>query len=160
MRAYIMVTAKLQRPRTLASIKEKTGLDGLEVYGPYDAVVELEAETVEGMHRKVNEVDRLGIIQGTTTYVVAREGKAKRLKALPRTFAYVLIDAAPGGVEEVHKSVSELREVRKADIVFGPYDLVADVTVRDLKELGRVVREITGMDSVLRTCTLISVPRG
>ena len=157
MRAYVMLTAKIQRPETLAKIKARTGLDGIEVYGPFDAVLEAEVDSIGELRRMVVEIDKMGVIQSTTTYVVAEQGKKRAARG--KTFAYVLVDAAPGYVEKVHASVSEIQDVRKADIIFGPYDVIADVGVRNLEALNRVVRRILGMDYVLKTCTLISFPR-
>jgi len=154
-----MLTAKIQRPETLAKIKARTGLDGIEVYGPFDVVLEAEVDSISELYRMVTEIDKMGIIHSTTTYVVAQEGK-KKATQIPKTFAYVLVDAAPGNIEKVHAGVSEIEEVKKADIIFGPYDIIADIGVRNLDELNRVVRRILSMDSVLKTCTLISFPSG
>ena len=150
-----MVTAKLARPEILMRIKERLGFDGLEVYGMYDVVIESEANSIQELHRKINEIDRMGIVRGTETFIVAREGKRKEVHGV-NTFAYVLIDTSPGGMEEAQSTVADLGEVKKADIVFGPFDVIVDVAVKNMDELNEVMRKIVSLDSVHKTCTLIS----
>jgi len=150
-----MVMTKLARPEMLARIKERTGFEGLEVYGMYDAVIEAEANTVEELHRKINDIDKMGLIRGTETYIVARDGKKKEIRDVG-TFAYILVDASPGDIDKVQTTLSEFKEVRKSDVLFGPFDIIVDVAVKNMDELNEVVRKIISMESVFKTCTLVS----
>jgi DNA-binding Lrp family transcriptional regulator len=149
-----MVMAKLARSEMLSRIKERTKIEGLEVYGTYDAVLEIEANNVEDLYKKINEVNKVGLIHGLETYIVAREGTRKSIDR--KTFAYILLDASPMGIDEVQLRVSDIMNVKKVDVVFGPFDIIVDISVENMDELNNVVREIVSIESVFKTCTLIS----
>lgn len=68
--------------------------------------------------------------------------------------AYVLIQTEQGRMAEVARRVSEIDGVVEADIVTGPYDVVARVAADDIDTLGRlIVSELQAVGGVIRTLT-------
>ena len=75
--------------------------------------------------------------------------------------AYVLVNTKPGTSEKV---VRELRSAKKikgvvmADSVYGQYDAVVVMEVKDLKELMKTVYEVIEKNpNIVKTETLISL---
>ena len=72
------------------------------------------------------------------------------------TIAYVLIKAELGAAKQVAKEVSGIGEVLYADIVTGPYDVIAVVYVPSNRELGDVVIErIQAVEGVRNPLTAV-----
>lgn len=72
--------------------------------------------------------------------------------------AYSLISAEPGKTAEVFRKIKTIDRVRHADVVAGPYDIVARIEVDSLEKLTKVVfGEIRGIPGVTNTTTLIVV---
>ncbi len=55
--------------------------------------------------------------------------------------AYVLFNAQPGKDAAVVKKIRGVRSVTMADVVTGPFDVVALIEAKDMSEVGRVVME-------------------
>ena len=69
---------------------------------------------------------------------------------------FVLIQTVPGRVEGVLRALRRMPPVVSVDSVTGPYDIVAMVQVRQLRELSHVVAgTIGGLRGVTRTTTLL-----
>jgi len=70
--------------------------------------------------------------------------------------AYVLIQTVPGRVESVMRALGRMPQVRTADAVTGPYDLVALLEVAEIREISHLVAGVIGgLRGVTRTTTLI-----
>ena len=70
--------------------------------------------------------------------------------------AYILFKVNSGSEREICKKIAELDEVSVANIIFGEYDLLAKVSVKDLKTLEEFLAEkIRKIPSVLLTSTMI-----
>ena len=70
------------------------------------------------------------------------------------TDAYVLIQTEQGKMEEIAERMSEMEGVTEAQVVTGPYDIVARVAAPDLDAIGSmIVSEIQLVGGVLRTLT-------
>ena len=70
------------------------------------------------------------------------------------TQAFVLIQAGVGMASRVGQAVSTIQGVRSADIVTGPYDVVARVEAANIDALGRlVVSKIQAIEGITRTLT-------
>jgi DNA-binding Lrp family transcriptional regulator len=68
--------------------------------------------------------------------------------------AIVLVQAEVGESAAVARAVAELEGVTAADVVTGPYDVIARVEAENIDELGRmVVSRIQSVPSVTRTLT-------
>ena len=53
--------------------------------------------------------------------------------------AYVLFKVASGTERDVAQKLIEFNEVNQADIVFGEYDVIAEVTIENLEKLEEFV---------------------
>jgi DNA-binding Lrp family transcriptional regulator len=72
--------------------------------------------------------------------------------------AYVLIQVNPGKVLRVVEAVLEVKGVRSAEGVTGPYDIVALAEARSLDDLNRrVIGNVQAIEDVIRTlpCTVV-----
>lgn len=68
--------------------------------------------------------------------------------------AYVLVQAEVGKGASVSKEVAAISQVRSAEVVTGPYDMIAVAEAESIDELGRlVVAKIQAVDGVARTLT-------
>ena len=68
----------------------------------------------------------------------------------------MLIKLRPGvDVERVLSEVRSKLHVRKASIVFGPYDIIAEVEVADEGELKSAIQSILSVEGVLETLTCV-----
>lgn len=68
--------------------------------------------------------------------------------------AYVLVQAEVGKGASVSKEVAAISQVRSAEVVTGPYDMIALAEAESIDELGRlVVAKIQAVDGVARTLT-------
>ncbi len=72
--------------------------------------------------------------------------------------AFILIKLKPGTAGEVLKTLKKFDEVTEAHMVTGIYDIIINVKVKDLKELGRLVAEkVHEKEGVSSTVTCIVV---
>jgi len=71
--------------------------------------------------------------------------------------AYVLIQTLPGKVQAVLRFIRRMPQVRLADSVTGPYDIVVVLEVREVRDLASVVAgTIGGLRGVTHTTTLLA----
>lgn len=72
--------------------------------------------------------------------------------------AYVLINVRPGEVREVVRNLKRIEGMLEAYMTFGPYDVVATVSARDITHLGKILaQEIQPIPGVLQTLTCLAV---
>lgn len=70
--------------------------------------------------------------------------------------AYVLFKVASGSEREVAQKLTEFKEVTRADIVFGEYDVIATLSTDSLEKLEEFVsHSIRTVPSLLVTSTMI-----
>ncbi|MEM0089040.1 MAG: Lrp/AsnC ligand binding domain-containing protein [Archaeoglobaceae archaeon] len=68
---------------------------------------------------------------------------------------FVLIKVAPGKEKRVYDRIASLKEVEELYPLFGEYDLIAKVVVKDFEELSEVVvNKIRSIEGVVETKTL------
>jgi DNA-binding Lrp family transcriptional regulator len=68
--------------------------------------------------------------------------------------AYVLIQTQVGDAASVSRAVALVDGVTQADIVTGPYDVIARAEAENIDDLGKlVVAKIQAVDGVTRTLT-------
>ncbi len=73
--------------------------------------------------------------------------------------AFVLITAKPGAESTLVEHLKELEEVENAWAVYGEYDIIALITVKNLKDLDSFVTDkIRRMEEVQFTSTMICIP--
>ena len=72
--------------------------------------------------------------------------------------AIVLINAEIGSEEEVFEEVSKIPEVSQAYIVYGVYDIIANVDAKSMEELKEIIAtKIRKLPKVRSTLTMIVV---
>ncbi|OCC16082.1 Transcriptional regulator, AsnC family [Dissulfuribacter thermophilus] len=68
--------------------------------------------------------------------------------------AYILINTQIGKTTEVVKELSEMKEVKKLDIIMGPYDIIAEVETDNHDTLSRIViNRMQRIDAINHTMT-------
>ncbi len=68
---------------------------------------------------------------------------------------FVLIKVSPRKEREVYEKLAKLKEVEELYPLFGEYDLIAKIVVKDFEELSEVVvKKIRSVDGVIETKTL------
>lgn len=72
--------------------------------------------------------------------------------------AYVLIKIRTGEIPDVVQFMRKKKNVKEANMTFGPYDAVGIIEAKDLNELGTVIAfEIQSIPGVLETLTCLTV---
>jgi len=70
--------------------------------------------------------------------------------------AYILFKVSSGSERKVCKKIAELEEVSAVSIIFGEYDLIAKISVKDLKTLEDFIAEkIRKIPNIFLTSTMI-----
>ena len=70
--------------------------------------------------------------------------------------AYILFKVSSGTEREVSKEIANFPEVVAVGVIYGEYDLIAQVSVQDMKSLEEFIAEkIRAVSSVLLTSTMI-----
>ncbi len=73
--------------------------------------------------------------------------------------AYVLIEAEKGQADTAVTELSYKQGILRADQLFGPYDVIAEIEASDLEGLAIIVRnEIASAEHVVHTQTLVVGP--
>jgi DNA-binding Lrp family transcriptional regulator len=68
---------------------------------------------------------------------------------------FVLIKVSPGKEKSVYDKLATLKEIEELYPLFGEYDLIAKIVVRDFEELSDVVvNKVRTIDGVIETKTL------
>jgi DNA-binding Lrp family transcriptional regulator len=72
--------------------------------------------------------------------------------------AYVLIEVEAGQIEEVIAALRSLPGIRAADVVTGPYDIIATIDLPEQRLIGRLVMDtIHGIAGLKRTITCLAI---
>ena len=70
--------------------------------------------------------------------------------------AYILMMVNSGSEGEVTKKIAEYEEVESVSIVYGEYDLIAKVRVKDLDDLDDfLTNKVRSLPQILLTTTMI-----
>jgi DNA-binding Lrp family transcriptional regulator len=74
--------------------------------------------------------------------------------------AFVLVKATPGKEDEVFSELSKMDETSEVHTLFGEYDLIAKVEVKDYESLGElIIGRIRTLDGVKETKTMMGAER-
>jgi DNA-binding Lrp family transcriptional regulator len=72
--------------------------------------------------------------------------------------AYILTKVHKGEINEVVRQLRKLKNVKEANMTFGPFDVVALVDAKDVNELGSLLAsEIQPIPGIEETLTCIAV---
>lgn len=68
--------------------------------------------------------------------------------------AYILINTNIGKTTDVVRTLSKMPEVKRLDIIMGPYDIIAEVETQSHETLAEVVMtKVQGIDAIRHTMT-------
>jgi len=86
--------------------------------------------------------------------VAADDGGLVAARRMAMVQAYVLIQAEVGRSAEVAEAVGKIPGVRFADVVAGPYDVIAWAEAADIDGLGKhILAKVQAVGGVTRTLT-------
>ena len=72
--------------------------------------------------------------------------------------AYLAILVKPGEESNVADKLTEMPEVKDVDVVYGEYDIIAKIEVKDMESLQKfLVTKIRAIDEIDRTSTMIAI---
>ena len=72
--------------------------------------------------------------------------------------AYVLMNLVTGDLSNTMLQLREIREVKNADAVIGPYDCIAEIEADTMDMLGNVVvNKILKVEGVAKTLTCVKL---
>jgi DNA-binding Lrp family transcriptional regulator len=72
--------------------------------------------------------------------------------------AFVLVETAVGKSSTVVESMKQLKGIKSADIVTGPYDIIAVVEGESLNDIGNLVTsKVQSISGISRTVTCLAV---
>jgi DNA-binding Lrp family transcriptional regulator len=68
--------------------------------------------------------------------------------------AYILINTQIGKTAEVSRRLSKMPEVKRLDVIMGPYDIIAEVETEDHDSLSYIVmHKMQTLDAIRHTMT-------
>lgn len=71
------------------------------------------------------------------------------------SIGFILIKAAPALEHEVYNKLLNIKEIVELQPLFGEYDLIAKIEVKDFEKLGKIViNDIRSVKGVIDTKTL------
>jgi hypothetical protein len=118
--------------------------DTFLLFGPIDMLVQFKdfENLQEFIEKWFDPVRMIGaeeaLIVKTQTFVVISEGPS----FAEEPFAFIFLNTQPRNLENVREALLTIPEVLSADTVFGPYDVICPVKVKDRTDLERIVRHI------------------
>ncbi len=73
--------------------------------------------------------------------------------------AYILINTKIGKTKEIAERLQEMEEVKRLDVIMGPYDIIAEVETESHESLAHVVMQrLQSLDAIMHTMTCPVVP--
>jgi DNA-binding Lrp family transcriptional regulator len=127
------------------------------MFGPVDIIVRFDnLKNVEEFKEKwFNPIRMIGseedLITKTLTLITISEGP----DLTEKPFAFVFLNTKPKHLETIRTKLLDIPEVLSADSVFGPFDVICSVKVRDTAELETLVSVIQQIDGVESSMTSI-----
>ena len=73
------------------------------------------------------------------------------------SLAYMMINTVPDKVEEVLDELREIEAVKEAYMVYGVYDIIAEVKAGNAEELKDMILNIRRLNHISSTLTLLVV---
>ncbi|RLG18863.1 Lrp/AsnC family transcriptional regulator [Nanoarchaeota archaeon] len=70
--------------------------------------------------------------------------------------AYILIEVKPGTEIQVREKLERMKEVKSVEAVYGDYDLISKVTVRNMQKLQEfITKKLRSIKDITSTTTMI-----
>ena len=147
MKAYMTLTCKVGAYNKVLDELIKMNLSKKEIFllfGPVDILVQfLGLENLNDFIKNwFNPIRMLTpqkpMIEKSQTLIVISKGKQFN----EEPYAFLFLNTQPRNLEKVQEALQKMPEVLSADTVFGPYDVIAAVRVRDKIELQKLIARI------------------
>jgi hypothetical protein len=127
------------------------------LFGPIDIIAQFEGlKDIDEFSEKWFTPIRMAccketLITKTMTFVVVNEGTSYA----EEPFAFMFLNIQPRQLENAQQALMKVPEVISADIVFGPYDIIAPLRAKDQVDLERVIshihRDVPGIEGAATT---------
>lgn len=127
------------------------------LFGPIDIIVQFKGlKDIDEFSEKWFTPIRMAccqetLITKTMTFVVVKEGTSY----VEEPFAFMFLNIQPRQLENAQQALMKVPEVISADIVFGPYDIIAPLRAKDQVDLERVIshihRDVPGIEGAATT---------
>ena len=146
--------------RSIENVKEVHGTLGL-----YDLLAKVEAESETKLNQTITEkIRKLNRIHSTMTLMRAEGGEyfqADPDKLMGSILgkntaqAYVVLNCKQGEEYNVLRNLSNIPEVKEADVVYGYYDVIGKIEASNYKELEKIVtKDVRNLEHVKSSVTL------
>lgn len=147
MKAYMALTCKVGAYSRVLDELIKMNLSKKEIFllfGPVDILVQIRGlknlnDFIKNWFNPIRTINpQEPMIEKTQTLIVISEGK----QVDEEPYAYLFLNTQPRNLEKVQEALQNMPEVLSADTVFGPYDVISSVRVRDKIELQKLIARI------------------
>jgi hypothetical protein len=147
MKAYMTLSCKVGAYNRVLDELIKMNLSKKDVFllfGPVDILVQFRGlkSLDDFINNWFNPIRVLTpeepMIDKTQTLIVISEGKPFD----EEPYAYLFLNTQPRNLENVQEELQNIPEVLSTDTVFGPYDVICAVRVRDKIELQKLIAKI------------------
>ena len=147
MKAYMTLTCKVGAYNKVLDELIKMNLSKKEIFllfGPVDILVQFPG--LENLNDFIknwfNPIRMLTpqkpMIEKSQTLIVISKGKQFN----EEPYAFLFLNTQPRNLEKVQEALQKMPEVLSADTVFGPYDVICAVRVRNKIELQKLIARI------------------
>ena len=147
MKAYMTLSCKVGAYNRVLDELIKMKLSKKNVFllfGPIDILVQFYGlkDLDDFVHKWFNPIRVLNpedpLIEKTQTLIVISEGRSFQ----EEPYAFLFLNTQPRNLEKVQEALQKIPQVLSADTVFGPYDVICAVRVRNKIELQQLVARI------------------
>jgi hypothetical protein len=147
MKAYMTLTCKVGAYNRVLDELIKMNLSKKEIFllfGPVDILVQFPGlkNLNDFIKNWFNPIRMLTpqepMVEKTQTLIVISEGKQFN----EEPYAFLFLNTQPRNLEKVQEALQNIPEILSADTVFGPYDVISAVRVRDKIELQKLIARI------------------
>ena len=147
MKAYMTLSCKVGAYNRVLDMLIKMDLSKKDVFllfGPIDILVQFRGlkSLDEFISKWFNSIRVLTpeepMIEKTQTLIVISEGKSFN----EEPYAFLFLNTQPRNLENVQEALQKIPDVLSADTVFGPYDVICAVRVRNQVELQELIARI------------------
>ncbi len=147
MKAYMTLSCKVGAYNRVLDELIKMNLSKKDVFllfGPIDILVQFRGlrnldEFISNWFNPIRVLTpEQPMIDKTQTLIVISEGKPFN----EEPYAFLFLNTQPRNLEKVQEALQNIPEVLSADTVFGPYDVICAVRVRNQVELQKLIARI------------------
>jgi DNA-binding Lrp family transcriptional regulator len=152
-----MVSAKRSSLDVAKLIRDALNLEAIEVLGPFDVVIRADVKSPQDLWENfISLINSLPLVGSCTTFLSIFE-RTKPIDQRPS--AFILINATQSEHIAIQEELFKMKEVQKADLVLGTYDIIAEVMANSIPDLFQVVRKVVNVSkNILRTVTMVALP--